>query len=90
MKLNMIVVMTMWLPRFACRIAGMNAHAAPNSAAPIIAAGSATPQCGHGSASATSATPSPPSVACPSAPMLNSPAWLATATASAVKMKFVA
>ena len=58
--------------------------------APIIAAGSASPQCGHGSASATSATPRPPSVACPSAPMLNSPAWLATATASAVKMKFVA
>ena len=29
MKLNMIVVMTMWLPRLACRIAGMNAQAAP-------------------------------------------------------------
>ena len=29
MKLNMIVVMTMWLPRLAWRYAGMKAQAAP-------------------------------------------------------------
>ena len=33
----MIVVMTTWLPRLACSQPGMNAQAAPNSAAPAIA-----------------------------------------------------
>ena len=70
----MIVVMTMWLPRFACRYPGMNAQAPPNSPAPRIANGSASVQCGQGSARQTSATPSPPSAAWPSPPMLNSPA----------------
>ena len=31
MKLNMMVVMTMWLPRLACRYAGTKAQKAPNS-----------------------------------------------------------
>ena len=39
MKLNMIVVMTTWLPRVACRKPGRNAHAAPKSAAAKIAIG---------------------------------------------------
>ena len=61
MKLNMIVVMTMWLPRVACSHAGMSAHAAPNSAAPRMATGNTT---NHGATSpshnAAMATPSPP------------------------------
>ena len=40
--------------------------------------------------SAISPVPSPPSMAWPSPPMLNSPPWKATATASPVKMKVVA
>jgi hypothetical protein len=31
MKLNMIVVITMWLPRRACSQAGMKAQPAPNA-----------------------------------------------------------
>ena len=42
MKLNMIVVMTMWLPRFACSQAGMKAQAAPKAKAPMQAAGTVT------------------------------------------------
>ena len=42
MKLNMMVVMTMWLPRLACRKAGMKAQAAPKIAAPAIAKGMVT------------------------------------------------
>ena len=34
MKLNMMVVMTTWLPKRACSQAGMKAQAAPNRAAP--------------------------------------------------------
>ncbi len=90
MKLNMIVVMTMWLPRLACRIAGRNAQAAPNAAPPTIAAGSASAQCGQSTERHTSATPRPPIAACPSPPMLKRRAWKATATASPVKMKLVA
>ena len=41
MKLNMIVVMTMWLPRLAWRYAGMKAQAAP-PAAPATMPSSAT------------------------------------------------
>lgn len=39
MKLNMIVVMTIWLPRVACSQPGMKAQAAPNSAEKITAKG---------------------------------------------------
>ncbi len=39
MKLNMMVVMTMWLPRRAWSQAGMAAQAAPNSIAAAIAIG---------------------------------------------------
>ena len=68
----------------------MNAQAAPNSPAPRIANGSASAQCGQGSARQTSVTPMPPSAACPSPPMLKSPAWKAMATDSPVKTKVVA
>ena len=90
MKLNMIVVITMWLPRVACSQAGTTAQSAPKAAAPRLAAASARVQCGHGMDRQTSATPSPPSMACPSPPMLKSRAWKATATARPVKMKLVA
>ena len=33
MKLNMMVVMMTWLPRYACSAAGTSAHIAPNAAA---------------------------------------------------------
>ncbi len=56
------------------------------AAAPI----SAKDQCGQGTKRQASATPSPPSVAWPSPPMLNRLAWKATATARPVKMKLVA
>ena len=72
MKLNMIVVMTIWLPRFACSQAGTAAQSAPKAAAPSIAAASASDQCGQGIIMQTSATPRPPSIACPSPPMLKS------------------
>ncbi len=39
MKLNMIVVMTTWLPRLACSQAGISAQRAPASAAIIVASG---------------------------------------------------
>jgi hypothetical protein len=90
-KLNMMVVMTTWLPRQACSQPGTAAHAMPNSAPPMAISGSSS-QAGNSCPphSATSAVPSPPSMAWPSPPMLNRPAWKATATASAVKMKVVA
>ena len=72
MKLNMIVVMTIWLPRLACSQAGIAAQAAPNSAAASVAAISASDQCGQGTYRQAMATPSPPSIAWPSPPMLNS------------------
>jgi hypothetical protein len=90
MKLNMIVVITMWLPRYACRYAGTAAHAAPNAAAATIISGN-TIAAGIWSPiqRATRPTPRPPSKACPSAPMLKSPPCAATATASPVKMNVV-
>ena len=91
MKLNMIVVMTTWLPRLACSQAGMKAHAAPNRAAAAMASGMVMYQGMYlSSARHTSAVPSPPIYACPSPPMLNRPAWKATATPRPVKMKLVA
>src|SRR5262245_4234789 len=91
MKLNMMVVITTWLPRQACNAAGTAAHAMPNSAAAITIAGS-TSHAGQwsASASATNAVPMPPSIACPSPPMLNSPPWNATATARPVNTDVVA
>ncbi len=75
MKLNMIVVMTTWLPRQACSTAGTIAQALPAIAAASTIAGS-TVHAGRWSpsASAASAVPMPPSIAWPSPPMLNSPA----------------
>ena len=89
MKLNMIVVITMWLPRLACSQAGIKAQAAPKAAAASVATISATDQCGNGMKRQASATPSPPTIACPSPPMLNILAWKATATQRPVKMKLV-
>ena len=42
MKLNMIVVMTMWLPRAACSQAGISAQSAPKAAAATMATGNVT------------------------------------------------
>ena len=42
MKLNMMVVMTMWLPRQACSAAGTAAQAAPAAAAANTIKGSST------------------------------------------------
>ena len=53
------------------------------------AQGQFTVQCGQGNARQTSATPRPPSCACPSPPMLNRLAWKAMVTARPVKMKLV-
>ena len=39
MKLNMMVVMTMWLPRLVCSQAGMKAQAAPNRPPAMMASG---------------------------------------------------
>ena len=91
MKLNMIVVMTMWLPRQACSAPGIAAHSTPQAMAASTISGSASQAgaCGP-SASAARPAPSPPIMACPSAPMLNSPQWYATATANPVKTKVVA
>ncbi len=91
MKLNMMVVMTVWLPRQACSAPGTAAHTQPNSAAESTISGSIS---GAGSeslkASAASPAPSPPITAWPSPPMLKSPPWKATATARPVKTKVVA
>ena len=91
MKLNMIVVITVWLPRQACRAPGTAPHTPPNNAAAstmigsISHAGSCAPK-----AKAAKPAPSPPITAWPSPPMLNKPPWKATATARPVKMKVVA
>ena len=75
MKLNMIVVITMWLPRFACRYPGITPQTAPNKAEPKIArritsgTGITPPN-----ERATRPIPSPPIAACPSPPILNSSA----------------
>jgi hypothetical protein len=63
----------------------------PNSIAAATITGSIS-QAGRlaDSHSAASAGPRPPMMACPSPPMLNSPPWKATATASPVKTKVVA
>ena len=91
MKLNMIVVMTTWLPRQACSAAGTAAQARPNAMAATTISGSISHAGSWGaSASAASPAPSPPIIACPSPPMLNRPAWKATATARPVKTKVVA
>ena len=91
MKLNMMVVMTTWLPRQACSAAGTAAQAMPKTIAAATISGS-TSGAGRCAASdsATSAAPSPPIMACPSPPMLNRPPWKATATARPVKTKVVA
>ena len=61
MKLNMMVVMTMWLPRLACSQAGMKAQAAPNRPPAMMASGSKS---ANGSTSPSSRqtrpTPRPP------------------------------
>ena len=79
MKLNMIVVITMWLPRLACRIGRDEAQAAPNSACPRWPADDRQASSAAREYKAqTSATPRPPSRAWPSPPMLNIRAWKAT------------
>ena len=75
MKLNMIVVITMWLPRQACKAPGTAAQAMPKSMAAATIRGSSS----HAGRlwprpSATSPAPSPPIMAWPSPPMLNRPA----------------
>jgi hypothetical protein len=71
----MIVVMTMWLPRFAWRYPGMAAQAAPKIAAPRMPAGTRRKPGRKLRFSTASAAPRPPRVACPSPPMLKRPAW---------------
>lgn len=91
MKLNMMVVITVWLPRQACSAPGTAAHSRPIDMAESTISGSIS-QAGSASekASAISPAPSPPIMAWPSPPMLNRPPWKATATASPVKTKVVA
>ena len=90
MKLNMIVVITMWLPRQACKAPGTAAQTMPKAMATNTISGSNS-QGGKvwPKASATRPVPSPPIIAWPSPPMLNRPAWKATATARPVKTKVV-
>ena len=90
MKLNMMVVMTTWLPRRAWSQAGTNAQAAPKAAATTMAAGTTRTVGQPPAPRQRSATPRPPMYAWPSAPMLKSPPWKATATARPVKTKLVA
>ena len=60
MKLNMMVVMTMWLPRLACSHAGISAQAPPNTAAATVAISITSDQCQPVSKDrATRATPRP-------------------------------
>ncbi len=63
MKLNMIVVMTIWLPRLACSQAGISAQSAPKVAEASIAAIRAVHQLGQGMNRQTSPTARPPSSA---------------------------
>jgi hypothetical protein len=75
MKLNMIVVITIWLPRQACSAPGTAPQTMPNSiAASTIKGSTTTGGAADPSHSPISAAPSPPIMACPSPPMLNSPA----------------
>jgi hypothetical protein len=91
MKLNMIVVITMWLPRQACRAPGTAAHSMPKAIATSTISGSNSHAGSTGARpSATSPAPRPPIIACPSPPILKRPAWKATATARPVKTKVVA
>ena len=60
MKLNMIVVMTTWLPRRAWSHAGTNAHAAPNTAAAATATGMTSAVGQPPAPRQKSPTPSPP------------------------------
>ncbi len=61
MKLNMMVVMTIWLPRLACSQPGRNAQSAPKKADPTMASGKTTYQgIVWSSQRQASATPMPP------------------------------
>src|SRR5229473_2177108 len=82
MKLNMIVVITRWLPRRACNNAGTKAQAAPKPAATTAAAAKTRGAGRSPTARTTNVAPRPPSAAWPSPPMLKSPAWNGNATAS--------
>ena len=59
MKLNMIVVMTTWLPRLACSQPGMKAQTAPKAVAARMASGSGEDARQPGKARQASATPMP-------------------------------
>ncbi len=75
MKLNMIVVITMWLPRQACSAPGSAPQSMPNSIATSTISGSSSqPGSVWPRPKATKPAPSPPIMAWPSPPMLNSPA----------------
>ena len=74
-QLNMMVVMTTWLPRRAWSQPARKAHSAPNSIAAATATGIASTPGSGPRFRAASVAPRPASVACPSAPMLNRPAW---------------
>jgi hypothetical protein len=89
MKLNMMVVTTIWLPRFACSQPGRKAQAAPNSSAASTDSGVTIHQGQPPRNRQTSATPRPAKYACPSTPILNRPAWKAIATARPAKTKLV-
>ena len=89
MKLNIIVVITTWLPLLDCRYAGIYAQAAPNKTAPNVANNQTIGTGRKLKFIATKKTPSPPIYACPSPPILKSLQWNATAKASPVKIKFV-
>jgi hypothetical protein len=90
MKLNMMVVMTVWLPRQACSAPGTAPHAAEGRRASTISGSISQAGSQPSSASAARPAPSPPMMAWPSPPMLNSPPWKASATARPVKTKVVA
>ena len=80
--------MTMWLPRLVCSQAGMKSRPAEQAAGD-----DGERQDETGSTSPSSGRPDRPEAAdigLPSPPMLNRPAWKATATARPVKMKPVA
>ena len=59
MKLNMIVVMTTWLPRLACSQPGMKAQKPPQMPAAMMASGITSSQWVWSSQSATAAAPRP-------------------------------
>ena len=76
----MIVEITSWTPRQALSSPGTSPHSAPASAPPAMAA---TRWSRPGSETSAPIAPaaSPPMTNWPSTPMLNRPAWNATATA---------